>query len=148
MLDRRPFVFGSPLWIRWCRGASPHLNSGGSPTINKPAIPSRRPCRPPDQLQSIWHQLPARSRIQLQHRLFFLALEKVGGISHEFSSPHALSRSPSQDSRSASQEIGGHLRSPIVPVSGREPPGEPETAIPVDRPGPAVRLAPRSLRRH
>ncbi len=118
----RPFAFGSAPWIRWYRGSSPHLTSGGSTTMNKPVIPVLLPRLSLEHLQSIWCHLPLKSRTQLQHRLFFLALEKVGGISHEFSSPHPLSRSPSQDPRSASQEIGRHLRSPIVAVSGREPP--------------------------
>src|SRR5579871_540311 len=100
--------------------------------MNQPIIPSRIPILAPDQLQPIWDQLPQTSRVQLANRLFFLALEKAGGISHEDKSPHSLSRSPSQDSGSASQEIGRDLRAPIVALSSRESPGKPETAIPVD----------------
>src|SRR2546421_3483840 len=114
--------------------------------MTKPITRSRLPGLSPEHLQSIGCQLPLKSRTQLQSRLFFLALEKGGGISHEFSPNLPLSRSPSKDSRSASQEIGGDLRSPITPVAGREPPGESEAPISVDRPGGAPGLAQRPLR--
>jgi hypothetical protein len=141
---RRPFAFPSRLWIRWYRSSSLHLTSGGSWTMNKPTMHHLLP----QQIQLIWDQLPQKSRTQLAHRLFFLALEKAGGISHEYCSPHALSRSPSQDSGSASQEIGRDLRAPIVAVAGRESPGESEASISVDRPGERTQLGSRSLHRH
>jgi len=94
--------------------------------MNKPIRHPFLPPVSPEHLQSIWRQLPMKSRMQLTNRLFFLALEKAGGISHEFSPNPPLSRSPSQDSGSASQEIGRDLRAPIIvqiyPYSGKQEP--------------------------
>ena len=78
--------------------------------MNKPVIPLRFPILPPDQLQQIWSQLPPTSRARLQHQLFFLVLEKVGGICRESANPSSTSTlSPSQDPRCPPQTAGSDL---------------------------------------
>jgi hypothetical protein len=100
--------------------------------MNKPIRHPLLPLLTLEHLQSIWCQLPQIRRVQLTNRLFFLALEQAGGISHEFSTSHSLSRSSSQDSGAAPQEIGGDLGAPIVAVPGRASSGESEASVPVD----------------
>src|SRR5712692_7844069 len=101
--------------------------------MNKPIIPSRFPILPPGQLQQIWSQLPPTNLTRLQHQLFFLVLEQVGGICHESANPSSTpTLGPSQGPRCPSQAAGRDLHSPIVSVSSREPPGESKTPVPTD----------------
>ncbi len=100
--------------------------------MTRPITPALLPMLTQKHLLEIWIQLPQTRRTQLSTRLFFLTLEKAGGMSYEDYLTSPLSQSPSQDRGAASQEIGADLRAPILALSRRESSGESEEAVSIN----------------
>ena len=67
----------------------------------------------------IWNQLPDQNKRMLHERLFFLVLQKVGGIRHE----------PDTSVGDALGTAGGSVRSPILTLPGGTQSGKSELTV-------------------
>jgi hypothetical protein len=84
-----------------------------------------------ENIAQIWNQLPDQNKRMLQERLFFLALQKVGGIRHELDTGVG-------DSSGA---IGGRVCPTILSLPSGTQPGEPEAPISISRPSESLGVA-------